>query len=477
MTGIVVASNRGPVSFERDDGGELVAQRGSGGLVTALAGVLPDRDATWVATAMTEGDREVAAGAHVPDAGFPADMRYIVVPPERFEGYYNEVANRLLWFVHHYLWDTVRSPVFDRATANAWEDYVAVNRSFAEALAEIPGDPPFLIQDYHLSLVPRFLRELRPDARINHFSHTPFAGSTYLRILPAPIRDALLRGLLGADVLGFQTGQWAENFLFSVRALPGARVDLARSRVTIDGRQVLVRVYPISVEASHLRELAHTTEVKALRRALSRQLGDRSLLLRVDRLELTKNISRGFLAYEAFLRESPEWRGRVTFLALLSPSRADIAEYKAYTEECLAEAERINRDLGDQMWTPIEVNAREDYLGAVAAYGRYDALLVNPVFDGMNLVAMEGPLLNRRHGSLVLSRNAGAFGRLGRYALGVNPFDIQETAGAIRDALEMPPHERTRRARGLARTVLANTPARWLGRQLEDLGRTSRHGS
>jgi trehalose 6-phosphate synthase len=235
-----------------------------------------------------------------------------------------------------------------------------------------------------------------------------------------------------------------------------------------------VRVYPISVEASHLRELAHTAEVRTIRRRLSRELGDRALLLRVDRFELTKNIARGFLAYEAFLRESPEWRERVTFLALLSPSRADVAEYKAYTEECLAEADRINRDLGSRTWTPIEVNAREDYVGAIAAYGRYDALLVNPVFDGMNLVAMEGPLLNRRHGSLVLSRNAGAFGRLGRYALGVNPFDIEETASAIRDALEMPPHERTRRARGLARTVLANTPARWLGRQIDDLERAGR---
>ena len=471
MSGIVVASNRGPVSFDRDERGELVASRGAGGLVTALAGILPGRDATWVASAMTAGDREVAGGAPAPDAGFPAEMRYLVIPPERYDRYYNEVANRLLWFVHHYLWDTVRSPVFDRATTDAWEDYVAVNRSFAELLASIPGDPPFLIQDYHLSLVPRYLRELRPDARIGHFSHTPFAGSTYLRILPAPIRDALLRGLLGADVLGFQTGQWAENFLFSARALPGARVDLARSRIQIDGRQVLLRVYPISVEPTHLRELARTDAVKAARRELARQQGDRALLLRVDRFELTKNIARGFLAYEAFLRDCPDWRERVTFLALLSPSRSEVAEYQAYAEECLAEAERINRAFGTRSWTPIEVSAREDYVGAVAAYGLYDALLVNPVFDGMNLVAMEGPLLNRRHGSLILSRNAGAFGRLGRYAVGVNPFDVRETADAIRDALEMPPHERTRRARGLARTVLANTPARWLGRQLDDLAR------
>jgi trehalose 6-phosphate synthase len=468
---IVVASNRGPVTFERGEDGELAVQRGAGGLVTALAGVLPGHDATWVAAAMTDGDREVAAGAVAPDTGLPIRTQYVVVSPTRYEAYYNEVANRMLWFVHHYLWDTVRSPVFDERTTASWEDYTEVNRAFAESLASVPGDPTFLVQDYHLSLVPRFLRELRPEARIAHFSHTTFAGSVYLRILPTRIREALLRGMLGADVLGFQSGAWAENFLTSARSLPGARADLGRSRVTIDGRQVLVRVYPISVEAAPLRALAATSEVRRKRRELAKLRGDRALLLRVDRLEPTKNIVRGFLAYEDFLRSNPSWRDRVTFLALLSPSRGELPEYQAYMDECLAEVERINRALGTESWTPIHLSVQEDYLEAVAAFGLYDALLVNPVFDGMNLVAMEGPLVNRRHGVLVLSRNAGAHGRLGRYALGLNPFDVAETAEAIREALEMSPPERARRARGLARTVLANTPARWLGRQLDDLAR------
>ena len=231
-TSIVVASNRGPVSFDHDEEGRLVAQRGAGGLVTALVGVLPGHDATWVAAAMTDGDREVAAGAEAPDSGLPIRTRYVVVPSERYDGYYNEIANRTLWFAHHYLWDTVRSPVFYEGTATAWEDYVEVNRQFAESLAAVGGDPAYLVQDYHLSLVPRLLRELLPEARIVHFSHTPFAGSVYLRILPASVRDALLRGMLGADVLGFQSGAWAENFLMSARSLAGARVYLGRSRVT-----------------------------------------------------------------------------------------------------------------------------------------------------------------------------------------------------------------------------------------------------
>jgi trehalose 6-phosphate synthase len=164
----------------------------------------------------------------------------------------------------------------------------------------------------------------------------------------------------------------------------------------------------------------------------------------------------------------------VRFLALLSPSRGEVPEYREYADAALAEAERINGELGEDGWTPIEVRLRDDYQGALAAYGLYDVLFVNPVIDGMNLVAMEGPVLNRRQGVLVLSRNAGAFGRLGRYAVSVNPFDLRETCDALRTALEMPLDERTRRARGLSRLVLSNTPARWVREQLADLERARR---
>jgi trehalose 6-phosphate synthase len=478
---IVVASNRGPVSFERDGRG-LRAQRGAGGLVTALTGAMHRTGGLWVAAAMSEGDREVARrdGGRIDLEGEGAvtHLRFLEFPPEVFDRYYNGVANGILWFVHHYLWDTVRSPAFDDSTEAAWQDYVRVNRTFAEALAEeaerSPTEPLYLVQDYHLSLVPRFLRDLRPGALIAHFSHTPMAGPTYLRILPIRIREAILRGLLGADVLGFHSPAWAENFLMSCRGVSGARVDLQRSRVTIEGREVLVKVHPISIDADAIRRTAASPEVQELRRQLARWRGDAKLLLRVDRLELTKNIVRGFRAFEVFLEQRPEWRGRVRFLALLSPSRQDLPEYRAYAEECVAEAERVNRAWGDADWTPIEVRLRDDYAGAVAAYGLYDALLVNPVFDGMNLVAMEGPVVNRRHGVLVLSRNAGAFGRLGRYALGLNPFDVRETAERIAEALTLPEHERRRRARGLSRLVLANPPERWVGGQLEDLERARR---
>ena len=471
MTGsrrpIVIASNRGPVAHELEPDGTLTPQRGAGGLVTALEGALLEERAVWLAAAMTAGDREVASRGGGRDA-----MRYVVVDEERFRRHYHDVSNRLLWFVHHYLWDIVRSPTFDRDTMEAWDDYVAVNRAFAEVLAEHHAGDAILVQDYHLSMAPRMVRDLRPDARIAHFSHTPFAGPTYLRILPTRMRVDLLRGMLGADICGFQSGAWADNFLMSCRTLQGARVDLQRRRVVYEGRETRVRVYPISVEAAPLREAAAQPAVRRRRLDLERWRGDAKLLLRVDRLELTKNILRGFLAYEAFLRTSPEWQGRVRFLSLLSPSRIELDEYRLYAEECVHEAERINDTLGTPSWTPIEVHTKDDYDEVVAAYGLYDALLVNPVFDGMNLVAMEGPILNRRRGALVLSRNAGAYGRIGQHALGVNPFDVDETAAAIHAALTMSEDERDRRARGLRRAVVASTPARWLQAQLDDLERS-----
>jgi trehalose 6-phosphate synthase len=293
------------------------------------------------------------------------------------------------------------------------------------------------------------------------------------------MRNGILRGMAGADVVAFQAKQWAENYLLSVRSLPDVKV-LRGGRMGVDGREAAVRAFPVAVNAQPLRDTAATEEAAVVRRELEASRGDRSIMLRVDRLEPSKNILRGFLAFDLFLRRNPAWRGRVTFLCLFSPSREDVPEYQTYAEECLSEADRINREHGSSTWQPIETKVQEDYGYAVAAYAGYDVLFVNPSYDGMNLVAMEGPIVNRRDGALVLSRNAGAYGRLGKHALGVNPYDLAETAEAIRRALEMPAEERQLRARGLSRSVLAHTPPTWLAAQLEAVDQvrppTRRHG-
>ena len=474
---LVIASNRGPVQFDLGPDGEPVESRGGGGLVTGLTGALQMTGGLWVAAAMSEGDRvmtERSPGGRMDvlaeDAKYT--LRYLGIPPERFDSYYNLVSNRILWFVHHYLFDVARTPRFGQAAARAWEEYEAVNATFADALAEEgdgPNAPAFLVQDYHLALVPAMLRERRPDALVAHFSHTPFAGPTYFRILPERMGTAVLRGMLGADVLGFQSDDWADNFLLTCRKVLDAKVDLRRRAVQLDGRRTAVRVYPISIDADALREAATTDEVRALRRELTRWLDGCRMILRVDRTELSKNIQRGFLAFETLLRTHPEWIGRVRFLALLNPSRRAIPEYRVYTRDCLRTADRINQEHSTDTWRPIEVRIGDDFPRAVAAYSLYDVLMVNPVYDGMNLVAMEGPTVNRRGGVVVLSRNAGAHPLLGRHALSVNPFDVAETAEVLHAALTMPKEERTRRGRGLRRIVAGNPPARWVGSQLEDL--------
>jgi trehalose 6-phosphate synthase len=474
---ILVASNRGPVSFAVEDGA-LVASRGSGGLVSALAPVVQETGGLWVASAMDEADRRKASEGRdgrlevsIDDATYL--LRLLPFEEATYDRFYNQVSNRLLWFLHHYLWDLPRVPSLTQDDRASWKAFREVNGAFAEALAEEAGGggADVLVQDYHLSLVPSMLRERAPAVRIAHFHHVPFAAADYLRLLPREVREELLTSLLGADLLGFHTERWAENFMGACRLLDGADVLWRRRAVRWQDRLVRVGVYPIAIDAAQLRAAAVAPSVRRRRRALIAWRSDRSLLLRVDRAELSKNILRGFQAYEAFLRARPDWRGRVVFLALLQPSRRAVAEYRAYTDECREAAARINDEMGTADWQPVEIRMNDDLDGVLAAYGLYDALLVNPVFDGMNLVAKEGPLLNRSRGVLVLSRTAGAYAELGRAAIGVDPVDVAGTAEAIAEALEMPAEERATRAATLRRAAASRTPAQWAGRQLRDLER------
>jgi trehalose 6-phosphate synthase len=473
--GVVVASNRGPITFVRDAAGEVTAKRGAGGLVTALSGALSAAGGRWIASAMTEEDRRRAEEGRfdVEAGGADYRLRYLSFDPGTYDRFYNGWTNRVLWFLHHYLWDTPRTPQFGAETEAAWTAFVEVNQAFAAAMAEegdaLGGEPAFLVQDYHLSLVPAMLKELRPDARIAHFSHIPFAGPSYLRIVPEPMRSALLRGLLGADVVGFHAPEWAERFLLSCRLLEGARVDMRRRVVRWRGRDVRVRIYPIGLDVPALEQEAARPEVADAERRIAEWRGDAKLLLRVDRAELAKNILRGFLAFDRFLEQHESWRGRVRFLALLNPSREAIPEYGAYVRECEEAADAVNRRWGTAGWTPVDARVRDEYAETMASYRLYDALLVNPTLDGMNLVAKEGPMLNRNDGAVILSETAGAYQELGRWVLPVDPFDLDATASAIATALEMPPDERAARRRGLRGAIRRNPPERWVQAQLRDL--------
>jgi trehalose 6-phosphate synthase len=475
---LIVASNRGPVSFVRAEDGRVEVRRGQGGLVTALTGALEASGGLWVAAAMTEEDRRQAVRGGLDVEGAVFRVRSLSFEPDVYDGFYNGISNRLLWFAHHELWDLPREPRFGSATRAAWRSYVAVNEAFAACLAEeaeaLPGPPAYLVQDYHLSLVPAMLRELRPRSRIAHFSHIPFANPDAFRIIPAELRSTLLRGLLGADVVGFHAARWARNFLLGCRDLVQARVDLHRRVVHWEGRVVRVAINPISIDSRALRAQASEPGPVRAARALRSKVGHAgAIVLRVDRTDLSKNILRGLAAFETLLRDHPEWRERVVHVALLNPSRQDVPEYRRYTADCVREGRRINRELGTPAWQPVHVRLHDDYAEALGAYREYDVLLVNPVVDGMNLVAKEGPVLNERDGVLVLSENAGAHAELGPHALTINPFDVQATADAIHRGLCMDPGERARRAQGLRAAVRRNRLEAWVERQLSDVDRSA----
>jgi trehalose 6-phosphate synthase len=473
---IVIASNRGPVSFVREEG-EIVARRGAGGLVSALTGALQRSGGLWIASAMTDEDRERSKDGWVdlPGNGAKYSLRYLAFDPQTYDAFYNGISNRVLWFLHHYLWDVTSVPQFDEEVREHWRAYRQVNEEFAGALADegkrMAEPPAYFVQDYHLSLAPELLRRREPGAAIVHFSHIPFAGPVYLRILPTFMREELLGGLLGADLVGFHSVRWGDHFLLACKELDGARVDLRRRVVRWNGREVHVGTYPISIDLGALRALAESAEAEAARRWIEDWRGETELIVRVDRAELSKNLLRGFAAYQELLTRKPEWTGKVKFLALLTPSRDAIPEYREYMDECSRAVDRINERFGRPGWQPVEMLVNDDLPMSIAAYQLYDVLLVNPVIDGMNLVAKEGPALNQQNGVLVLSENAGAFAELGRHVLGVNPFDVTETAEALSAGLEMEEPERARRARGLRAAIGRNRLDRWVPAQLEDLGR------
>jgi len=451
---LIVVSNRGPVSYSRAADGTRIAKRGGGGLVTALRSLVQYHDVTWIASAITEEDSGVAGETLEETArdGSPYTLRLVAHDRQAYDWYYNVVANPMLWFVQHSLWELPYAPKIDAAFHRAWaEGYVAVNESFAAAVdAELERTPDAAVffHDYHLYLAPRMVRERRPDAALMHFVHVPWPQPDYWRILPEDARWAIHDGLIANDVVGFQTERWRGNFIYSVRELLGE--DAAAKTVTA----------PITVDAAEFVELAQSDAVLSAEREI---VADRpeKLVVRVDRTDPSKNIVRGFRAFELYLDAHPEMHRRVGMLALLDPSRQDIPEYAEYLGAIQREARRVNDRFQQSGWRPIDLEIADDFAKSVAAYKQFDVLLVNAIFDGMNLVAKEAPLVNERDGVVVLSENAGAHAELGEWALTVNPFDVEGQAEAIGLALSMDADERRERLEAIRGYVREHDLKRW----------------
>jgi trehalose 6-phosphate synthase len=474
---LIVVSNRGPVTYGRV-GGERVAKRGGGGLVTALRSLVLHHDVTWIASTMSDEDRVVVRenGGEAFDEtardGSTFKLRLVQHDEHAYDWYYNVIANPMLWFLQHHLWGLAYEPVIDHGVHHAWsEGYVAVNRSFADAvLDELDREPgaSVFFHDYHLYVAPRLVREARPDARLVHFVHIPWPGTDSWSVLPVDIRRAIHDGLLANDSVGFHTRRWRRNFMRVAEDTVGASPDWMRDTLGYDGRRVVITAAPISVDASEFDELAQSSAVREAGKKLARRRPEK-LIVRVDRTDPSKNIVRGFRALELYLDAHPEMHGRVVLLALLDPSRQDIPEYAEYVGAIQREARRVNDRFQRDGWLPIDLEVSDNFPQAVAAYKDFDVLLVNAIFDGLNLVAKEAPLVNEHDGVLILSENAGAHEELGDWALSVNPFDVAGQAEAIHRALEMPVEERRERLDAIRSWVREHDLAAWIEVQLQAL--------
>ena len=451
---VVIVSNRGPVSF-RHEGGRLEARRGAGGLISGVGPVVAGTDAVWVAAAMSDADREAAAGGVIEAEGYR--FRALDIDPMTYRAAYDVISNATLWFVHHGLFERAHRPRYDDRWWEAWAAYRTVNDAFARAAAEVaPEGATVLVQDYHLALVGPALRAARDDLRLVHFSHTPFAGPDDLRLLPTEAAREMLVGLASHHACGFHTQRWAASFRLSCEANG------------VEPPETFVS--PLPIDTDRVLETAGSEACEQSLASLEAQLDGRKLIARSDRLELSKNVLRGFWAFDALLEAEPQWRERVVFGAFVYPSREGLPEYLAYRQEVETLAHRVNDRWATADWTPVLLDVTDDYARSIAALRRYDVLLVNAVRDGLNLVAKEGAVVNERDGVLVLSPETGAHEELAGAYLETHPLDIVETARVLGEALSMPDDVRRKQAEARRTIVSARGPADWLADLLSAAG-------
>ncbi|MFC1893540.1 trehalose-6-phosphate synthase [Chloroflexota bacterium] len=477
---LIVASNRGSIEYHLTEDGQLQAQRGSGGVVTALNTLSEYVEVEWIASAMGEGDRRAVQRAQnqrikaSPEGNLY--LHFVITPRNNYHKYYNVFCNPLLWFLQHYMWNLPRTPNIDRGVYDAWENgYVAVNQAFAQAvLEEASGDetsPLILLNDYHLYLAGGYIRAQRPDLIIHHFTHIPWPAPCYWQLLPACMRQPIHRSLCAVDIVGLQTTRDVRNFLQCCASfIDEAEVDYRQQTVQMNEHMVRVKAYPVSVDVAGLQRLVSSPALREYEAKLRPLCGEQTIV-RVDRAEPSKNIIRGF---DVLLERYPQFRGRVKFIAFLVPTRTHLRQYQRYMEELTQLIEAINSKYASDDWKPIDYFYENNYVQAIAGMRMYDVLLVNAVVDGMNLVAKEGPTVNDRDGVLILSETVGAHEQLGEDCLAVAPADIEGTVQALYTALVMPAGERHRHAVALKRSIEKEDVTDWLWHLLNDVASLTR---
>jgi trehalose 6-phosphate synthase len=469
-----MVSNRGPVEHYFDDSGRIRRREAAGGVATALGSVARQQPVTWIATAASDADRAVGILDQRIQIGKDSSLRLLHLPEDAFNAYYGVFCNPILWFVQHSIGEHLQTADLAADALDAWrEGYQPINEAFAAAVIdELEGDgadTQVMLHDYHLYTAPRMIRAARPRAALQHFVHIPWPGPSAWHRLPDPIVRRICAGLLANDSIVFQTEASVTAFLATCRAyLPDAKVLERQGEIEYLGQTSFVWSNPVSLDSRELETLRAQPAFEQYQTAFAAPEGVKTIV-RVDRLDPSKNVADGYEAFDLLLQRNPKLRGKVRFLSFLVPSRDGIPEYISYRQRVFDLVNAINRKYGSEDWTPITVFHEHNRLQALAALSLYDVLLVNSVADGLNLVSKEGPLMNERNGVLALSTTAGAFEELMCGAVPINPFDIVDTAQALERALNMCEKDRAQRQTAMRQAIAAHQTSDWLKQQLRDL--------
>ncbi len=470
---LIIVSNRGGVEHSIDDFGRLRRHDAGGGVAVALNSIAKTEPLTWIAAASSFADHVVSIAGGEVEIGNESNLRLIDIPETTYEAHYSLFCNPLLWFIQHSMTDFLQDRDVEAEAVASWHSgYVPTNRLFADAVIEEidrTGGGRVMLHDYHLYLAPRFIRNARPQATLQHFVHIPWPQPEVWRALPDGLVREICGGLLANDSIVFQTDESVNNFLATCRAYLGSRAQVSERRGEVEylGHTATAWANPISVDIEELQATARSTKVRSHLPALG--AGKEKLIVRVDRLDPSKNVLGGFQAYERLLERSPKLHGKVRFLAFMVPSRDAIEEYGDYASATFDLIERINSRFGDQNWQPITVFYEQNRSQALAGLMSYDVLLVNSLADGMNLISKEGPVINQRDGAIVLSETAGSFEQLRPGVVGVDPFDIDAVADGLEQALALDATEREEKADVVRRAIESHQLQDWLRIQLKDL--------
>jgi trehalose 6-phosphate synthase len=474
-SGIVIVANRGPNDFVWQDGA-WVTRTATGGLVSMLTPLARRASVSWFCCVSEPPDAQQAREGLYTTAADQTDPRLHVVPvplpAATFNAYYGQISNEVLWMLQHHVIGRGGFEYLDQARHQAWGRYLEANARLASAIAQARPNPrAFLVQDYHLYPLPGLLKGTFPNTPILHFTHIPFPDPSVLRLIPQSWRETILRGMLGADVVGLQTHLDVRSFLACCGEFLPVQIDNARNAVRLpDGRQVCVRAYPASVDTRALQRLMRTPEVQAAHARLAPAMRDLNVI-RVDRLDPSKNQQVGFLAFGRLLELRPDLCGRLRFLAFMVPSRTDLGVYRAYRDAVYRTIEEINERFTAVCGEPpIEVFYTNDREQALAAMQQCNVLLINSLQDGMNLVAKEWAVVAREPGVLIVSETAGVAHDAADAALRISPLDVEGTARAMAEALDMPAADRRARHKRFLERVTRWSARDWLNAQLSDLG-------